>query len=102
MLAKDAVKIDGTFPRTPDYIEECQHPEALDRNIVLASVVICTFSAGFYNGTSNLAAIVDTAKALGLSGFILAANPSYGDYIAEPIPFAVPGIMIPRVDDAKV
>jgi len=30
VLAKDAVKINGTFPRTPEYLEECQHPEALD------------------------------------------------------------------------
>lgn len=102
VLAKDAVKINGTFPRTPQYIEECQFPEALDRNVVLGSVIICTFSDGFYNGTSTLTAIVDTAKTLGIMGFILVANPTYGDFIAEPIPFAVPGIMIPSVADAKV
>ncbi|RDX89922.1 Subtilisin-like protease SBT2.4, partial [Mucuna pruriens] len=101
VLAKDAVKINGTSPRSPEYIEECQHPEALDPNIVLGSIIICTFSAGFYNGTSTLAAIIDTAKALGMEGFIFVANPNYGDYIAEPIPFAVSGILIPRVDDAK-
>ncbi|TKY53980.1 Subtilisin protease SBT2.4 [Spatholobus suberectus] len=102
VLAKDAVKLNGTSPRTPEYVEECQHPEALDPNIVLGSIIICTFSAGFYNGTSTLAAIIGTSKALGLEGFILVANPSYGDYIAEPIPFAVSGILIPSVDDAKV
>lgn len=98
VLAKDAAKINGTS----EYIEECQHPEVLDPNIVLGSIIICTFSAGFYNGTSTLAAIIDTSKALRLEGFILVANPSFGDYIAEPIPFAVSGILIPRVDDAKV
>ncbi|KAL0012265.1 hypothetical protein SO802_007373 [Lithocarpus litseifolius] len=102
VLAKDAVKINGTFPRTPQYIEECQFPEALDRNVVLGSVIICTFSDGFYNGTSTLTAIVDTARTLGIMGFILVANPTYGDFIAEPIPFTVPGIMIPSVADAKV
>ena len=102
VLAKDAVKINGTFPRTPQYIEECQFPEALDRNVVLGSVIICTFSDGFYNGISTLTAIVDTARTLGIIGFILVANPTYGDFIAEPIPFAVPGIMIPSVADAKV
>ncbi|XP_061359333.1 subtilisin-like protease SBT2.4 [Gastrolobium bilobum] len=102
VLAKDAVKTNGTFPRTPEYIDECQHPEVLDPHIVLESVIICTFSAGFYNGTSTLAAIIDTSKALGFMGFILAANPSYGDYIAQPIPFSVSGIMIPSVADAKV
>lgn len=102
VLAKDAVNINGTFPRTPQYIEECQFPEALDRNVVLGSVIICTFSDGFYNGTSTLTAIVDTARTLGIMGFILVANPTYGDFIAEPIPFTVPGIMIPSVADAKV
>ncbi|GLT72653.1 hypothetical protein SLA2020_445650 [Shorea laevis] len=102
VLAKDAVKVNGTFPRTPQYIEECQYPEALDHNAVQGSVVICTFSAGFFNGTSTLTAIIDTARTLGLVGFILLANPAYGSYIAEPIPFAVPAIMIPSVADAQV
>ncbi|CAJ1941408.1 unnamed protein product [Sphenostylis stenocarpa] len=102
VLAKDAVKINGTSPKTPEYIEECQHPEVLDPNRVSGSIIICTFSAGFYNGTSTLAGIIDTAKTLGMEGFVLVANPNYGDYIAEAIPFAVSGIMIPRVDDAKV
>ncbi|KAK6123920.1 hypothetical protein DH2020_042339 [Rehmannia glutinosa] len=102
MLAKDAIKVNGTFPRTPQYVEECQYPEALDPTVVHGSVVICTFSSGFYNGTSNLTAIIETAKFLGFMGFMLIANPSYGDFIAEPIPFSVPGIMIPRTSDAQI
>ncbi|KAI3456511.1 hypothetical protein Pfo_013174 [Paulownia fortunei] len=102
VLAKDAIKVNGTFPRTPQYIEECQYPEALDPTVVQGSVVICTFSAGFYNGTSNLTAIIETAKVLGFIGFVLVANPSYGDFIAEPIPFSIPGIMIPRTSDAQI
>ncbi|KAL3519416.1 hypothetical protein ACH5RR_017565 [Cinchona calisaya] len=102
VLAKDAVKVNGRFPRTPQYIEECQYPEALDPAVVLGSVVICTFSDGFYNGTSTLSAIIETAKVLGFVGFVLVANPRYGDFIAEPIPFSVPGIMIPRTSDALV
>ncbi|XP_054786929.1 subtilisin-like protease SBT2.4 [Prosopis cineraria] len=101
VLAKDALKVNGTFPRTPEYTEECQHPEALDAETLRGSVIICSFSSGFYNGTSTLTAIVDTAKALSLQGFVLAANPSFGDYIAEPVPFAVPGIMIPSVADSQ-
>ncbi|KAE7995356.1 hypothetical protein FH972_000165 [Carpinus fangiana] len=97
VLAKDAVKINGTFPRTPQYIEECQYPEAFEYNAVQGSVVICTFSAGFFNQTSTLTAIIDTARTLGFMGFILVANPTYGDFIAEPIPFAVPAIMIPSI-----
>lgn len=45
---------------------------------------------------------LNTAKALGLAGFILVANPALGDLAAEPLPFTVPGIMIPKVSDAQV
>ncbi|KAJ8761746.1 hypothetical protein K2173_004556 [Erythroxylum novogranatense] len=102
VLAQDAVRANGTFPRTPPYAEECQYPEALDPIVVQGSIVICTFSAGFYNGTSTINAVIDTAKGLGFMGFALIANPDYGDFIVEPIPFAVPGIMIPKVADAQV
>jgi len=102
VLAKDAYKMSGTDPKTEDYIKECQHPEVLDPRVVLGSIIICTFSGGFYNGTSTLAAVIGTVKALGMEGFVLVANPSYGDYIAEPMPFAFSGILIPRAKDAKV
>ncbi|XVF26097.1 hypothetical protein REPUB_Repub13aG0270500 [Reevesia pubescens] len=36
VLATDAVNLNGTFPRTPQYVEECQYPEALDRNIIIS------------------------------------------------------------------
>ncbi|KAK4485050.1 hypothetical protein RD792_007658, partial [Penstemon davidsonii] len=102
VLAKDAIKLNGTFPKTPQYIEECQYPEALDPTAVQGSVVICIFSAGFSNGTSSLTAIIDSATVLGFVGFVLVANPTYGDFIAEPIPFDVPAIMIPRISDAQI
>ncbi|XP_037497412.1 subtilisin-like protease SBT2.4 [Jatropha curcas] len=102
VLAQDAVKANGTFPRTPQYIEECQYPESLDPSVVRDSIVICTFSTGFYNGTSTINAIIDTTRTLGFMGFALVANPIYGDFIAEPIPFAVSGIMISNVADAQI
>ncbi|XP_074580686.1 subtilisin-like protease SBT2.4 [Curcuma longa] len=82
--------------------EECQFADALQPELVINSVVICSFSQGFLNGTSSLAAILDTAKALHFIGFIFIANPAYGDFVAHPLPFSVPGIMIPRVADAQV
>lgn len=102
MLAQDAVKANGTFPRTPQCVEECQCTESLDPNVVRGSIVICTFSAGFSNDTSTITAITNTARTLGFKGFALVANPTYGDFIAEPVPFAVSGIMIPKVADAQV
>ncbi|KAL5066335.1 hypothetical protein RYX36_028072 [Vicia faba] len=101
VLAKDAVKTNGTFPQNSEYLEECQHPEALDPIKVFGSVIICNFSEGFLNGTSTIAGIISTAKVLAFEGFILTANPSYGDYIAEPIPFDIPGILIPSVADTE-
>ncbi|KAK9935962.1 hypothetical protein M0R45_012832 [Rubus argutus] len=102
VLAKDAINPIGLFPRTPPYVEECQFPEALDPRLVVGSIVICTFSEGFYNGTSTLNAIINTARALGFLGFVLVANPAYGDFIAEPLPFTVSGIMVPNVTNSQV
>ncbi|GAB2212589.1 hypothetical protein Drorol1_Dr00020565 [Drosera rotundifolia] len=102
VLAKDALKAKGKFPTTPAYLEECQHPEAFDPIIVLGSIVICTFSVGFLNQTSTITAIIKTTEVLGLAGFVLVANPKYGDFIVAPVPFQVPGIMIPRTVDAQM
>lgn len=102
VLAKDAARTKGSSPETPSLVEECQSPETLDPRIVRGSIVICTFSEGFLNGTSSVTAIINTAKALGFAGFVFAANPSYGDFIAEPIPFDVPAILIPNVADVQV
>lgn len=102
MLAKDGVKENVSLPRTAEYVEECQHPEAFDPFIVQNSIVLCTFSTGFMNETSTLTAIVRTAKLLGFAGFVLLANPALGDYVAEPVPFSVPAILIPNVTDSQV
>ncbi|XP_047330197.1 subtilisin-like protease SBT2.4 [Impatiens glandulifera] len=102
ILAKDAINPNGSFQKTAEYIEECQFPEAFDPVLVQGSVVICTFSQGFYNQTSSMTAIINTATNLGFEGFVFLANPSLGDFVAEPLPFSVPGIMIPKTDDAKI
>jgi hypothetical protein len=46
-----------------------------------------------YNATSSINAIIDTARTLGFIGFAFVANPVYGGFIAQPIPFAFSGIM---------
>ncbi|XP_038895834.1 subtilisin-like protease SBT2.4 [Benincasa hispida] len=102
VLAKDGKKQNETHSNIPNYIEECQNPEAFDPNIVQNSIVLCSFSQGFLNGTSSLAAIIHTATTLRFMGFVLIANPNYGDFIAEPIPFRVPGILVPSVSDTQV
>ncbi|KAJ4706308.1 Subtilisin-like protease [Melia azedarach] len=102
VMAKDALKINGTFPRTPQYIEECQSPEAFEPNLVEGSIVICTFSDGFYNQTSTITAIIDTARTLGFVGFILIASQNYGDFVAEPVPYSVSGILVPKVSSSQI
>ncbi|GLT75193.1 hypothetical protein SLA2020_469350 [Shorea laevis] len=102
VMAKDALQPNGPFPWTPQYVEECQYPEALDPGVVRGSIVVCSFSAGFFNQTSSLTAIMDTARTLEFMGFVLVANPTYGNFIAQPIPLSVCGILIPKVADAKL
>ncbi|KAG9455161.1 hypothetical protein H6P81_008065 [Aristolochia fimbriata] len=98
--AKDAMKVNGSFPSSS--VEECQAPEAFDPEIVRGTIVICSFSAGFLNGTSTMAALANTAEVLGFRGFALVANRAYGDYVAPAMPFPTPGIMIPKVSYAQI
>lgn len=35
-------------------------------------------------------------------GFVFIANPMYGDFLTEPLPFSIPGIMIPKTSDSKI
>ncbi|XP_076881550.1 subtilisin-like protease SBT2.4 [Bidens hawaiensis] len=102
VLAKDAILTTGDFPKTPEFVDECQHLEALDPVIVHRSIVVCMFSSGFLNGTSSIPEIMNTAKTLGFTGFVFLANPKLGDFIADSYPFAIPGIMIPKVSDAQI
>ena len=84
--------------------EECQDTEALHwrAGVLRGSIVVCSFSRGFYNGTSTVTAILDVAEALGFAGFVLVASEQYGDFLAQPLPFRAPGVMVPRVADAQV
>ncbi|CAH8388063.1 unnamed protein product [Eruca vesicaria subsp. sativa] len=103
VLAKDAVRTNGSVPRTlTGDVEECQRPDNFDPTKVLGSLVICTFSEGFFNQISTIRAITQTATTLGFMGFILIANPNFGDYVAEPTIFSSPGILIPRVLDSQL
>lgn len=83
-------------------MEECQRPDNFDPAKVLGSIVICMFSEGFFNQISTIRAITKTAATLRFMGFILMANPNFGDYVAEPTIFSSPGILIPKVLDSQV
>ncbi|VVA93709.1 unnamed protein product [Arabis nemorensis] len=103
VLARDAVRTNGSILQTlTGDTEECQRPENFDPALVLGSIVICTFSDGFYKQTSTVRAITRTARTLGFMGFILVANPKFGDYVAEPVIFSGPGILIPKILDSQI
>ncbi|KAG5388483.1 hypothetical protein IGI04_030024 [Brassica rapa subsp. trilocularis] len=103
VLARDAVRTNGSVPRTiTGDVEECQRPDNFDPAKVLGSIVICTFSEGFFNQISTIRAITQAATTLGFMGFILMANPNFGDYVAEPTIFSSPGILIPKVLDSQL
>ncbi|CAN6234441.1 unnamed protein product [Urochloa humidicola] len=101
VAAKDAAAPDAA---SMERAEECQDPEALHwrAGVLRDSIVVCSFSQGFYNGTSTVTAILDVAEALGFAGFVLVASAQYGDFLAQPLPFRVPGVMLPRVADAHL
>ncbi|XP_039141942.1 LOW QUALITY PROTEIN: subtilisin-like protease SBT2.4 [Dioscorea cayenensis subsp. rotundata] len=105
--AKDASKVvmvtknNETTSYSNINAEECQDPETLDPMVVKNSIVICTFSQGFFNGTSTITAIINTSILLSFAGFIFAANPDYGDFIAQPLPFSLPAIIIPSIADVE-
>jgi hypothetical protein len=84
--------------------EECQDAETLRprAELLRGSIVLCSFSQGFVNGSSTVTAILDVAEDLGFAGFVLVADVRYGDFVAQPLPFRVPGLMVPRVADAQV
>ncbi|XP_020519220.1 subtilisin-like protease SBT2.4 isoform X1 [Amborella trichopoda] len=96
VFAKDAAKVNNST-----LADECQEPKALQEGLVRGSIVVCNFSSGFYRRTSTLDAILATTKSLGAMGFVFAANPTYGDFVAEPITFSIPGIMIPSVSSVE-
>ncbi|KAK3142931.1 hypothetical protein QOZ80_4BG0354350 [Eleusine coracana subsp. coracana] len=97
---------DAAAPDTAEMAraEECQDAEALRprAELLRGSIVLCSFSEGFYNGTSTVTAILNVAEDLGFAGFVLVANARFGDFVAQPLPFRVPGLLVPRVADAQV
>ncbi|RLM74012.1 subtilisin-like protease SBT2.4 [Panicum miliaceum] len=101
VAAKDAAAPDAA---SMERAEECQDTEALRwrAGVLRGSIVVCSLPRGFYKGTSTVTAILDVAEALGFAGFVLVASEQYGDFLAQPLPFRVPGVMVPRVADAQV
>ncbi|KAH0850942.1 hypothetical protein HID58_095109, partial [Brassica napus] len=94
VLARDAVRTNGSVPRTiTGDVEECQRPDNFDPAKVLGRLLQSNLDNSSHHPNRH-----DP----GFMGFILMANPNFGDYVAEPTIFSSPGILIPKVLDSQV
>ncbi|KAL1218383.1 Subtilisin-like protease SBT2.5 [Cardamine amara subsp. amara] len=76
---------------------DCQRPEVLNKKLVEGKILLCGYSFNFVVGTASIKKVVETAKHLGAAGFVLVVeNVSPGTKF-DPVPSAIPGILITDV-----
>ncbi|CAA7022226.1 unnamed protein product [Microthlaspi erraticum] len=76
---------------------DCQRPEVLNKKLVEGKILLCGYSFNFVVGTASIKKVVATAKHLGAAGFVLVVeNVSPGTKF-DPVPSAIPGILITDV-----
>ncbi|ESQ50535.1 hypothetical protein EUTSA_v10022560mg [Eutrema salsugineum] len=76
---------------------DCQRPEVLNKKLVQGKILLCGYSFNFVVGTASIKKVVETAKHLGAAGFVLVVeNVSPGTKF-DPVPSAIPGILITDV-----
>ncbi|VVA99573.1 unnamed protein product [Arabis nemorensis] len=76
---------------------DCQRPEVLNKKLIEGKILLCGYSFNFVVGTASIKKVVETAKHLGAAGFVLVVeNVSPGTKF-DPIPSAIPGILITDV-----
>ncbi|XP_010415086.1 PREDICTED: subtilisin-like protease SBT2.5 isoform X1 [Camelina sativa] len=76
---------------------DCQRPEVFNKKLVKGNILLCGYSFNFVVGTASIKKVVATAKHLGAAGFVLVVeNVSPGTKF-DPVPSAVPGILITDV-----
>ncbi|CAH2051268.1 unnamed protein product [Thlaspi arvense] len=76
---------------------DCQRPEVLNKKLVKGKILLCGYSFNFVVGTASIKKVVETAKHLGATGFVLVVeNVSPGTKF-DPVPSAIPGILITDV-----
>ncbi|CAN7025789.1 unnamed protein product [Brassica oleracea var. botrytis] len=76
---------------------DCQRPEVFNKKLVEGKILLCGYSFNFVVGTASIKKVVATVKHLGAAGFVLVVeNVSPGTKF-DPVPSAVPGILITDV-----
>ncbi|PKU63336.1 subtilisin-like protease SBT2.5 [Dendrobium catenatum] len=80
---------------------DCQRPELLNKNLVEGKILLCGYSFNFVSGTASIRKVCETAKSLGAAGFVVAVESSYPGTKYDPVPVALPGILITDVSQTK-
>ena len=81
---------------------DCQRPEVLNKKLVQGNILLCGYSFNFVIGSASIKKASETAKSLGAIGFVLAVeNVSPGTKF-DPVPVAIPGIVITDVSKSMV
>ncbi|KAH0917053.1 hypothetical protein HID58_024713 [Brassica napus] len=81
---------------------DCQRPEVFNKKLVEGKILLCGYSFNFVVGTASIKKVVATVKHLGAAGFVLVVeNVSPGTKF-DPVPSAVPGILITDVSKSMV
>jgi hypothetical protein len=81
---------------------DCQRPEVFNKKLVEGNILLCGYSFNFVVGTASIKKVVATAKHLGAAGFVLVVeNVSPGTKF-DPVPSAIPGILITDVSKSMV
>lgn len=81
---------------------DCQRPELLNKNLVQGKILLCGYSFNFVSGTASIKKVCETAKSLGAAGFVVAVESSYRGTKYDPVPVALPGILITDISQTKV
>ncbi|KAH6798964.1 subtilisin-like serine protease 3 [Perilla frutescens var. frutescens] len=76
---------------------DCQRPEVLNKNLVQGNILLCGYSFNFVVGTASIKKVSETAKSLGAVGFVLAVENASPGTKFDPVPVAIPGILITDV-----
>ncbi|KAL8108567.1 subtilisin-like protease SBT2.3 [Apium graveolens] len=84
------------------YVGECQDPNSLNQDIIQGNLLICSYSIRFVLGMSSIKQALSTAKNLSAVGVVFYLDPFVIGYQLNPVPMAIPGIILSSPDDSKI
>ncbi|XP_059629578.1 subtilisin-like protease SBT2.5 [Cornus florida] len=95
MVAANDVLLDSSVTKYNP--SDCQRPKVLNKNLVKGNILLYGYPFNFVVGTASIKKVLETAKSLGVIGFVLAVeNVSPGTKF-DPVPVGNPEILITNV-----